>query len=274
MSQPEIQPGSDTPSYGSFRDRIDAAAPPPEQEPARLGPVERLIGTIFSPGETFADINRKPTWLVPVLIAIVLSIGFSLFFQWRVNLDYEQLVRDQIKKATEARGQQMPSEEVVQQQVAVTRVISRVAPVVYPPIFCFIIAGIFALGMMLMSAQTTFKKILSVSAWSNTATSLIYCIVAAASLMVRDPTTVDPTQPGGIAATNLGAFIPVESSGLRAMLGAIDIFTIWFLILLSIGFAAISGTKRMTASKTGTLVFGLWAVWLIIRAGTGAFFGG
>jgi hypothetical protein len=200
MGQPDMQPGSDGPGYGSFQVRPDAATPPPEQEPARLGPLERLIGIIFSPGETFADINRKPTWLVPILIGILLSVGFSLFFEWRVNPDYEQIVRSQIKKATEARGQPMPPDQAIQQQVAISRIVGRVAPFLFPPIFSLLLAGIFALGLMLMSAQTTFKKILSVVTWSNTATTLIYIIVAVASLMVRDPTSVDPTQPGWIAS--------------------------------------------------------------------------
>ncbi|HEU4389707.1 MAG TPA: hypothetical protein VFV34_18020, partial [Blastocatellia bacterium] len=41
----------------------DAAAVPqvPVEEPAKLGPLQRLTGVIFSPGETFADMKRKPS---------------------------------------------------------------------------------------------------------------------------------------------------------------------------------------------------------------------
>ncbi|HSE98415.1 MAG TPA: YIP1 family protein, partial [Blastocatellia bacterium] len=182
--------------------------------------------------------------------------------------------RNQIKQATERTGQPMPPDDQIRQQAGFARIVGKIAPFVFPPLFLFLMAGIFALGLMMMAAQTTFKKILSVVAWSNTATGLIYIIVAAASLMLRDPTTVDPTQPGSIAATNLGAFVSVEPGPLRAVLSSIDIFTIWFLILLSIGFAAISGARRFTAGKTATLVFGLWGVWLLVRAGMGSVFGG
>jgi hypothetical protein len=268
------QPGSGVPEYGSLQDQPQITSPPQQEEPARLGPVGRLTGVIFSPTETFVDINRKPTWLVPILISVIASVAFSLFFQWRVNIDYEQIVRNQMRRATERSGQPMPPDDMIRQQAEFARIIGRIAPVVFPPIFIALISGIFALGLMMMAAQTTFKKILSVVAWSNAATGIIYILVAAASLMLRDPTTVDPTQPGSIAATNLAAFVSVEPGMLSAVLGSIDIFTIWFLILLSIGFAVISGSKRLTAGKTGVLVFGLWAVWLLIRAGMGALFGG
>jgi hypothetical protein len=166
----------------------------------------------------------------------------------------------------------MPPEEAIQQQVAISTVIGNVFPFVGPPLLTLFLSGVFALGLMIMAAQTTFKKILSVVAWSGLATTLVYYIVAAASLMVRDPSTVDPTQPGSIAATNLAAFISVESRPLQSVLASIDIFTIWFLILLTMGFAAISGAKKMKSGKTGTLVFGLWAVWVLISAGLATLF--
>ncbi|HWP44129.1 MAG TPA: YIP1 family protein [Blastocatellia bacterium] len=273
MNQSDMGPGGNVPDYGAFPDQSALAGQPRQEEEARLGPVERLTGTIFSPGETFADINRRPTWLVPMVISIVLALGFSLFFTWRVKPDYEKITRDQIRRAVERSGQPMPPDDQIRAQAAVAKVIGTIAPVVFPPLFLLLLAGIFALGLMVMSAQTTFKKILSVVTWSNVATGLVYILVAVASLMMRDPSTVDPTQPATIAATNLGAFISTESGALRALLGSIDIFTIWFLILLSIGFAAIAGSKRFTTGKTATLVFGLWACWLLIRAGIGAAFG-
>ncbi len=52
---------------------------PGEQEPeAKISAMGRVTGVLFSPGETFADIVRKPSWLAPIAIMMVLSIGFVI----------------------------------------------------------------------------------------------------------------------------------------------------------------------------------------------------
>ena len=55
MSEPENKL-PETPDYAAPQ----TIEQPPVEEPARLGPLGRLTGTLMSPGETFADVNRKP----------------------------------------------------------------------------------------------------------------------------------------------------------------------------------------------------------------------
>ena len=42
-----------------------------------LGPIGRIIGIFTSPRETFESIHRKPTWLVPFLICVIVTIILS-----------------------------------------------------------------------------------------------------------------------------------------------------------------------------------------------------
>jgi hypothetical protein len=102
-------------------------------------------------------------------------------------------------------------------------------------------------------------------------------LVTVGSLMLRDEASlrdIDPTKPATITVTNLGVLLDEGVSPvIRAVASSIDIFTIWFLILLSIGFAAISGARKMKASKTGALVFGLWFVWILLVVGYASLFG-
>jgi hypothetical protein len=125
--------------------------------------------------------------------------------------------------------------------------------------------------MMFIQAKTTFKKILSVVSWASAATALVSVIVTATTLMVQDQETlsnIDPTQGVNIAPTNLGAFLPANSSGvIQALASSIDIFSIWYMILLSIGLAAIAGVRKITPKNTGAMVFGFWAVWVLLKVG-------
>jgi len=276
MSAPENQTNEPAPSYAAPQSH--EAAPP--EEPARLGPFSRLTGALLSPGETFTDVNRKPTWLAPMIIAIVTVIASTLFFQWRVHPDWDQTFRTQFKKQAEKRNQQITDDQM-NTQVKVATTFAKFAPIVaavVTPIFYLILAGIFALGLMMIQAKTTYKKILSVIAWSFAATSIVATLVTMASLMVRDEESlrsIDPTQAAGIVPTNLAAFLPSETSAvIKSLAASIDIFTIWLLILLTIGFAAIAGSKKITTGKAATVVFGFWAVFVLIKVGWVAAFGG
>lgn len=259
-------------------------APPPQQEatveePARLGPLSRLTGTLLSPGETFVDVNRKPTWLAPMIIAVITVVASSLFFTWRVHPNWEEITRTQIKKQLDKTNQSIP-EDQMQQRVNIGKTIAKFYPVIgaiVTPIGYLIIAGIFALGMMLIQAKTTFKKILSVVSWTFASMGVLGSIVMMASLMVRDEEglrNIDPTQPSGIVPTNLAVFLGSNASPvIKAIAGSLDVFTIWTLILLTIGFAAIAGSKKITAGKTASVVFGFWAIYVLIKVGWAAMFG-
>lgn len=275
MSEPKSQLQGGAPAYGAPQSHEQQAP----EEPARLGPLQRLGGTLFSPGETFEDVNRKPTFIVPIIIAMVVAVASTTFFEWRVKPDWDQIMRTQVKKRVEKSGQSLTPEQI-QQQVDIGKTIAKFVPlivIVATPIVYVILAGIYALGMMFIQAKTTFKKILSVVAWTSAATGIVGAIVGVAVLMVRDPSelrTLDPSQFGSIAPTNFGAFLASDAAAaLRALATSIDVFTIWSLILMSIGFAAIAGSKKITTSKTGTIVFGFWAIWVVVKVAWAALFG-
>ncbi len=249
-------------------------------DPAQLHVHQRLVGALISPGETFADVNRKPTWIAPLIIGTVTVIAGTAFFNWRVKPEWDQILRHQIVKRVESSGRSL-TEEQIQQQVEIGKTFANYAPVFAaagPPILYIILAGIFALGLMLIQAKATFEKILSVVVWSSAATGIVATVVTMASLMVRDEEglrSIDPTQGAGIVPSNLAAFLSSETSAvIKSVAGSLDIFTIWLLILLTIGFAAIAGSRKITTGKTATVVFGFWAVYVLCKVGWAAAFGG
>jgi hypothetical protein len=284
MSQPENQKTNEAPSYGApdIPSRYEQAPP---QEPARIGWAGRLTGTLFSPGETFQDVNRKPTWVAPLLISIALSLAFSAFFEWRVKPDWDRFFQTMVEKQLGKPMKELPPDQQAQinKQLEWQKKFARadfsspqlillgVAKFTIYYLLAFVIcAGVFALGLMFMQAQATFKKTLSVVAWSWCATTLVYLCVTIASLMVRDSDSLKDlnlADPAGIVPTNLAVALPSGTSPfISSIAGSIDIFTIWYLILLAIGFAAIAGAKKFKPGKTATLVFGVWVVGILIKA--------
>jgi hypothetical protein len=248
-------------------------------EPARIGPAGRLIGVVVSPGETFADINRKPTWLAPMLIGIAVSLLFALFYNWWARPNYDKLARLQAEQQSARLGTPAPPPETLALTAKITKISFYAGPVLAIPIVDFAVAGIFALGLLLLSANTTYKKILSVYAWSSCAISLLTVILLSAVLLVRDRETLSEVKLQDLptlAPTNLGVLIQSSGSAvLKALATSVDLFSIWLAILLIIGFVAISGTKKITKSSTASVVVGVWVVWILIKVGIASLgFGG
>ncbi|MFY9607565.1 MAG: YIP1 family protein [Blastocatellia bacterium] len=270
MSQADAQAEIASPATGAPRPQ-DV---PIVQEPARLGPIQRLIGTLFSPGETFEDVNRKPTWMVPALISVVSSIAFM----WFLLFHFETGWREFMKKAMASRsGAAAPTGQDLEMAFMITKWSYLIFAGVGVVIFILATAGIFALGMMLLQAKTTFKKVLAVVTWCWAATGLLQVIVTIASVLVRggDTSSFNPQEMGSLSAANLGAFLPDGTSAfVKGLASTIDVFSIWFLILLTIGLAAVAGSRKIKSSSVAPLVLGLWIVSALIRAGLAAAFGG
>jgi hypothetical protein len=76
------------------------------------------------------------------------------------------------------------------------------------------------------------------------------------------------------APTNLGAFLfpnPAEANRvLYTLASSLDFVTIWTLVLLSIGVAAVAGVKR---SYGYIAVFGWWAIFVLFGVGMAAITG-
>jgi len=267
--QPQTAPAYEAPGPQSRYEPTQA------EEPARIGEAGRFTGVLLSPGETFEDINRKPSWIVPLLISIAVSTVFWWFILWYFDAGWHQFMRKTLADRAAQSGQPPPTDEAVAKALSFTKIIYYSIAVVGPIIIGLLVAGVFALGMMVMQAQTTFKKIFSVVLWSGAVTGLVSIIVTIASvLFVRGSEAAkdfNPQDLGNLSATNPGALLPSSTSAVvKALASSIDVFTIWYLILLSIGLAAIAGTKKIKTGNTAKLVFGLWVIVVLIKVGAAA----
>ena len=65
-----------------------------------LSIIQRLIGILISPGKTFSQIKEKPDWIIPLLVAITISISVQIvikpyFFN---SKQYETTITDLMEK--------------------------------------------------------------------------------------------------------------------------------------------------------------------------------
>jgi len=232
----------------------------------------RLFGALFWPGQTFADINQKPTWVTPIVIAIVIAFATGVFFNYRLQINWDRFIRERL----EAAGNPTPSEAVVQRQVSLAVRLTSLTPYIssiVTVLICVVLAAIFAVGLMFLEAQTTFKRVLAVVAWSSCGLHLLAAIATVAVLLIGNVTDFDPAK-SSVLLSSLEILAPSNAPApVRTLAASFDLFTFWFNILLVIGFAAIGGSRKITKTKTAGLVFGLWALFVIVKVGWAAIFG-
>jgi hypothetical protein len=226
----------------------------------------RLVGVWFSPGVTFAEIGRAPRLLLPLLFVMLLAgLGYFVMVE---RIGYENIVRKQIESA--ANSGFIPQdrvEETINQRVSGTAgTIGRYLGIVTTPVFVLIVmlilAGLLKLFTLIVGAETTFKRLLAVTAYSSLALVIIKTVLTLIILYIKDPDEIDIYNPIG---SNLGAILVLTGAGLSKYLTAlaswIDIFVIWQIALLSIGTAAVSTKmKTSTAAVFVSILFALSAL--------------
>jgi Yip1 domain len=238
-------------------------APMAEAPAAMISPLGRVIGVFFSPKATFEDIVRKPGWLLPVGISLILGLLVSIAINQRVN--WRDFMNQQIDKSPQAA---QLSAEQRQQRVEAgakfapisTYIFGTIGPLIAALLVSLIMWGAYSL---LGGISTNFTTAFSVTA-HGFLTSLVSSPLFILILYLKPYGTADLDNP---LAANLAALLPEDSAKwLLALAKSLDIFVFWTLILLAIGFAAVN-PKKLKGAKSFTIALTVWAVYVVCRVG-------
>jgi len=234
----------------------------PEPSP-RMNAISRVFGVLFSPQKTFEDVVRKPSWLFPIALLTVLSIAVSFGLNQRVN--WREFISQQIDKSPQ--GSQLSAEQKEQRIEAGAKFapMSTYAVGVLGPILATLIVALVMWGAysLLGGVSTNFSTAMAITSHAFM-TGLISSPLFLLVIFLKAPGTIDLENP---VATNLAAFLPDDSAKwLVALCKSFDVFTIWTLILLAIGFA-VTNPKKLKGAKPYTIAFSVWAAWVVLRVG-------
>ncbi|MEI9811143.1 MAG: YIP1 family protein [Acidobacteriota bacterium] len=239
----------------------------PAPEPVSLSEPARLAGVFFSPGAAFADIARKPRWWVPVLLSTIVTTAYLYLFSQRVG--WVAMIEKQLD--------QNPSMPAQQRQAAINiyanygGVITFASGLIIPIVASLVIALVLKfLADVVMGAGVGFKRLLAVCTYAGLP-NLLQTGLAAIVMYLKPPDEFDLQNP---LMFNVGAFLPPDSP--RWMLtgaGSLDLFTFWVIALMAIGIHAAAGKKMSTGKAFGMILFP-WALYVILRVGSAAAFGG
>jgi hypothetical protein len=231
-----------------------ASAPP-------MSLVSRFIGIITSPKATFESVAAHPRWLGMIAVTtLIIALGVSAPLTTEGG---KQSQLDQQVKFMEGFGMQIGDQQyaAMQQGMGRAAISSFIFTLIGGPIWSVIVAGILFGVFAVMGGQARFKQLFAVYVHSG--------VVMAASQLFLGP--LNYFRQSMSSATNLGVFnIGAEGSFLARFLGMIDLFVIWWVVVLAIGLAVLY--KRRTQPIAITL-FSIYGVIIIVFASIMSMFG-
>lgn len=224
----------------------------------------RVVSVLISPGKTFRSIAEKPTWVAPLLVLIVLGVLSSVMMSGK--MDWAEITRDSIA----AKGQEIPEDQletIIDFQEKAGPIFMYGGSVLGQPVVFLLIALVFLVAFKMLGGELTFKKSFAVIVHSMMPRALMG-VLSIPVILGKSELGFEELKTGSLLTSNLGAFAPEDaSSAVVALLSSVDVFSIWVLALLVIGFGAVAKVSKGAAAAG---VIGLWVVYVLGKVGLSA----
>jgi hypothetical protein len=243
---------------------IPAATPEGQPE---IGALARITGVIISPKATFTDIAQRPTWVAPFVTLCLLAIVVSGLLAQKT--DWRNFFERQMSK--NSRMDQMPQEQkdrILESQVKYAPKLSYVFGLVFTVVFVLIWTLVYWGAFNLFTgAGLRFKAGFAIITHACVPL-IISSLLAVIILVIKQRGDVDPEH---FLASNLSAFLPDNAPRWQETLGqSLELFWIWTLALMAIGFSAANPKKIKTGTAFLT-VYGFWIFYVLCKVGLAMF---
>ncbi|MBV8200895.1 MAG: YIP1 family protein [Acidobacteria bacterium] len=219
----------------------------------------RLLGVLVSPGDTFRSIAVRPTWLAPLLVLAGLAITVGWMASARI--DVAQLIRHQ----NEATGSQLNAEQV-EQRIELVKKIEPYGVVaqglIAAPALYLLCALLFWVGFKLLGSEMSYKAAFSTALYGFLPLA-VEALLAVPVLWNRASLTQDEARNLSFLVDSLAAAAP-EGTGrvVLALLGSVNLFSIWAVVLLVIGYSIVA---RVSRAASAAVVLGVWLLGIALK---------
>ncbi|MBM7603529.1 hypothetical protein JOC75_001499 [Metabacillus crassostreae] len=208
-----------------------------------------LYGMIFSPREQFERIKAGPVIWLPLILLSIVSMCVAIFVTLNIDIEYGAVY-----------GLELTDDEISVMK-AINLVLATLggllgAPISYA-IFALILLGI----SRMIKAEVGYKQLFSLIIYVSFI-SMIGQVINQFFIMMIDGNPA-------VYLTSLNGFIRANGV-LGGMLGVIEVFSIWYYILLGIGLVKVANISKPVAYTIMVIFF---IITLIVAAINGLFQG-
>ena len=219
--------------------------------PAPKNLIGRFVGILFSPKETFRSVVAAPKVLGMLVLTAVLA-GFFVALPLTTDAGKQAALDNQVQQM-QSLGFHVTDQMYEQMEKGAGRMpyTAGIGALVFTPVMALIISGIlFAIFNAALGGEASFKQVFAV-----------YIHGGPISVVSAGLTGVVNYFSGHVGSVaNLGALLPMlpEKSFAANLLGAVDIFIIWSVVVLAMGLGVLY--KR----RTQPIAISLLSVYAVI----------
>jgi hypothetical protein len=253
---------------------VQPVAEPNAQAPG-LSQLQRVTNTFTAPSKTFEDIKRgNKSWWMP--FAIIVAVGYIFFAVISMKVGMQTVVDNQFRLASEKQQEQMakmtPEQREMQSKwtVIITEVIFYASPLLVLAKAAVVSLVLWGTINLVFGGKASFGGIFAV--WFFASLPLIFDALLGIIVLFAG-SAPEAFNIKNFAPTNLAAFVfpnPAEANkALYALTTAVDLTTVWFLILMGMGIAIVGGVKRTSGYIA---VVGWWIITVVFNVGIAAIF--
>jgi hypothetical protein len=237
-----------------------------EEEELELSHTDKLVGVFSEPGNTFAKmaiVGPKTTdWIIPILVVIVVAILSNIVMMSNpvIKLSIMEKQMAQFEKQFDdavAQGQMTEAQKDEQldairdrmdQGMAANLIFTILGIVIFTFISFFVVSGVFYLfTKFALHGSGNYKEAMSAYGLSH------YILVIQIIVMVILALTMNKF----FTALSVAEFMDMDKSTIAGfLLNKVDVFSIWFYAIVSIGFAKMF--KSESTGKYFVMIFGIW----------------
>jgi hypothetical protein len=241
-----------------------------EPQPKGLGEGSRLTGVFFEPAKTFEDVAARPNFWVPLILVIVIALGYTVLYGQHVG--WERMIRKQVDSSSRA-AQLTPEdkEKQIAAGVKIAPIATYVIILVFVPVGTLIWAAVLlAIVKGMMSAPLRLKQVFAILCYASLP-GVIMTLLATAVMFMKPPDDFNLQNP---LFFNPGAAMDpaTTSKFVYSLASSIDLFRLWTLVLIAIGLKA-AGGRQVSMGGAMTAVFLPWVIWILGSASLAGVFG-
>lgn len=236
-----------------------AAAPP--------GGLALLVGTFWQPGATFKALGERPAFLWPLLILVIVAMLTQVVLLPR--LDMEGTIREGMERF--GQGDKLTDEQI-HEMATRGGTLRKVAPLFGAllgiPIITALLALAYMLGLKVAGSSAGFDRAFAVVAHAQAPPAIVKTALTAVIALQRESFTAMEAER--LVRSNLATWLgPEAPKALLALGGVLDVFNVWYWVLLVLGLAIVG---RVTRGAAVGIVLVLWGLYTLGAVGLALLF--
>lgn len=212
------------------------------------GLAARCLGMITAPRTTLQAVTSHPRWL-GMLITVLAILAGTMFVFLSTEVGREALLDGEVRQVEALMGRISDQQyERMEATLPYARYFALVTVAVVPAVMLIVAGLLYGFFNTGVGRNATFRQVFSVVVHSS-------AVYATAQLFVMP---LDYARETLSSPANLGAFFPMldEAGFLARLLGAVDLFLVWSVIVFAIGVSVLfkRPTRPVAVSLLGLYV--------------------